>query len=108
MIRHLQKHQMQDPTNKRRIWKKFSVLIWKVMNSGERLVKKHSEFIGYDIELQVEKSSEKEVTDDEAEEAEAKKDGDDEPKVEEVDDKKEAKKTKKVKKSRDEDEDDED
>ena len=57
------------------------------------LIKKHSEFIGYDIELQVEKTNEKEVTDDEAEEA--KKD-DDEPKVEEVDEKKE-KKTKKVK-----------
>ena len=57
------------------------------------LIKKHSEFIGYDIELQIEKSKDKEVTDDEAEEE--KKD-DDEPKVEEVkDDKK--KKTKKVK-----------
>ena len=66
------------------------------------LVKKHSEFIGYDIELQVEKSSEKEVTDDEAEEEKKKDDAaakdDDEPKVEEVDDAKgKAKKTKKVK-----------
>lgn len=58
------------------------------------LVKKHSEFIGYDIELLVEKSTEKEVTDDEAEEEEKKED--DEPKVEDADDKKE-KKTKKVK-----------
>jgi molecular chaperone HtpG len=58
------------------------------------LVKKHSEFIGYDIELLVEKTTEKEVTDDEAEEAKA--EDDDEPKVEEVDEKKE-KKTKKVK-----------
>ena len=68
------------------------------------LVKKHSEFIGYDIELEVEKTNEKEVTDDEDEEEEEKKDetpkekeeGDDEPKVEEVKDEK-AKKTKKVK-----------
>jgi molecular chaperone HtpG len=58
------------------------------------LIKKHSEFIGYDIELQVEKTADKEVTDDEAEEA--KPADDDEPKVEEVDGKKE-KKTKKVK-----------
>lgn len=63
------------------------------------LVKKHSEFIGYDIELLIEKTSEKVVTDDEAEEEDAEKkegDDDDEPKVEEVDEKKE-KKTKKVK-----------
>jgi len=62
-------------------------------------VKKHSEFIGYDILLEVEKTNEKEVTDDEDEEEEKKeeeaKEGD-EPKVEEVDEKKE-KKTKKVK-----------
>lgn len=57
------------------------------------LVKKHSEFIGYDIELQIEKTTEKEVTDDDEEE---KKD-DDEPKVEEVKDEGAAKKTKKVK-----------
>jgi len=63
------------------------------------LVKKHSEFIGYDIELLIEKTAEKEVTDDEAEEeaeGEKKEDDEDEPKVEEVDEKKE-KKTKKVK-----------
>ena len=68
------------------------------------LVKKHSEFIGYDIELEVEKTNEKEVTDDEDEEEEKeeekkdeeKKEGDDEPKVEEVKEEK-VKKTKKVK-----------
>merc|ERR1712038_1767987 len=68
------------------------------------LVKKHSEFIGFPIELYVEKSKEKEVTDSEAEEEDAKKeegaDGD-EPKIEEVDEEKEKeekkKKTKKVK-----------
>merc|ERR1712187_818531 len=54
------------------------------------LVKKHYEFIGFPIELYVEKSKEKEVTDseDEEDEAEKKEDGDDEePKVEEVDEK---------------------
>jgi molecular chaperone HtpG len=67
------------------------------------LVKKHSEFIGFPIELYTEKSEEKEVTDSEDEEEEKKeedKDGD-EPKVEEVDEEKEKaekkKKTKKVK-----------
>lgn len=59
----------------------------------KELVKKHSEFIGYQIELLVEKSTEKEVTDDEAEEAKA---DEDEPKVEDADEQKD-KKTKKVK-----------
>merc|ERR1712224_1077156 len=52
------------------------------------LVKKHSEFIGFPIELYIEKSNEKEVTDSEDEEEEEKKDeaaDGDEPKVEEVD-----------------------
>merc|ERR1711907_699239 len=58
------------------------------------LVKKHSEFIGFPIELYVEKSKEKEVTD--SEEEEEKPEGDtDEPKIEEVEEEK--KKTKKVK-----------
>merc|ERR1712188_30303 len=62
------------------------------------LVKKHSEFIGFPIELYVEKSEEKEVTDSEDEEEEKKEeennDGEeDEPKIEEVD--KDAEKEKK-------------
>merc|ERR1712190_177168 len=68
------------------------------------LVKKHSEFIGFPIELYIEKSEEKEVTDSEDEEEkkdEEKKEGEeDEPKVEEVDEdaeKEKKKKTKKVK-----------
>merc|ERR1712149_88527 len=67
------------------------------------LVKKHSEFIGFPIELYVEKSKEKEVTDSEDEEEEKKEEGEgDEPKIEEVDEEKEKeeskkKKTKKVK-----------
>jgi len=74
------------------------------------LVKKHSEFIGFPIELYVEKSKEDEVTDSEAEEEkkedEEKKEGEeekegDEPKIEEVDEeaekKEKSKKTKKVK-----------
>merc|ERR1712045_488906 len=54
------------------------------------LVKKHSEFIGFPIELYVEKSKEKEVTDseDEEEKKEEEKEGD-EPKIEEVDEEKE-------------------
>jgi len=61
------------------------------------LIKKHSEFIGFPISLQIEKTTEKEVTDEEEEEAkEEKKDGDeDEPKVEEVDESKEKQKKKK-------------
>merc|ERR1719463_115112 len=66
------------------------------------LVKKHSEFIGFPIELYVEKSKEKEVTDSEEEEEEKKDEAEgDEPKIEEVDEEKEKeekkKKTKKVK-----------
>merc|ERR1712072_52538 len=62
------------------------------------LVKKHSEFIGFPIELWVEKTEEKEVTDDDDDEDD--EDGDDKPKVEEVEKdegKKKEKKTKKIK-----------
>merc|ERR1711977_402917 len=51
------------------------------------LVKKHSEFISYPISLWTEKTTEKEVSDDE----------DEEGKIEEIDDKPKEKKTKKVK-----------
>jgi molecular chaperone HtpG len=61
------------------------------------LIKKHSEFIGFPISLQVEKTTEKDVTDDEAEEKKEEKKDDDEPKVEEVDEKDKKKKTKKIK-----------
>merc|ERR1712072_609705 len=62
------------------------------------LVKKHSEFIGFPIEMWVEKTEEKEVTDDEDDEED--EDDDDAPKVEEVEKdegKKKEKKTKKIK-----------
>jgi len=61
------------------------------------LVHKHSEFIGFPIELYTEKTTEKEVTDDEDEDDED--EDEDKPKVEEVDedDAKKEKKTKKIK-----------
>jgi molecular chaperone HtpG len=58
------------------------------------LVKTHSEFIGFPIKLYTEKTTEKEVTDDEDEDED---EDDDKPKVEEVDED-EAKKEKKTKK----------
>ena len=64
------------------------------------LVKKHSEFISFPIELQVEKSNDKEVTDSDDDEEEKKKTEEEgeEPKVEEVkDDEPKKKKTKKIK-----------
>jgi len=59
------------------------------------LVKKHSEFIGFPIRLYVEKTTEKEVSDDEEEDEE---ENDDKPKVEEVDEEDESNKKKKTKK----------
>lgn len=61
-------------------------------------MKKHSEFIGFPIKLYTEKTTEKEVTDDE-DEAEEDEEGDDkEPKVEDVDEaESKEKKTKKIK-----------
>merc|ERR1712038_1473380 len=59
------------------------------------LIKKHSEFIGFPIKLYIEKTTEKEVTDDEDDEDDD--ENEDKPKVEEVDED-EAKKEKKTKK----------
>merc|ERR1712119_191594 len=57
------------------------------------LIKKHSEFISFPIELHVEKTTEKEISDDEDEEEEKKKEGEDnEIKEEKEEDKKEKKK----------------
>merc|ERR1719194_357433 len=62
------------------------------------LIKKHSEFIGFPIELYCEKSKEKEVTDSEDEEEEKKEEAEgDEPKIEEVDEEKEKEEQKKKK-----------
>lgn len=55
-------------------------------------MKKHSEFISFPISLQVEKTTEKEVSDDEDEEEEKKEED-----VEITEDKKKEKKTKKIK-----------
>merc|ERR1711968_212272 len=61
------------------------------------LVKKHSEFIGFPIKLYVEKTAEKEVTDDDDDDED--EGDDDKPKVEDVDEEetKKEKKTKKIK-----------
>merc|ERR1712060_550633 len=62
------------------------------------LVKKHSEFISYPISLWTEKTTEKEVSDDEAEEEDKKEGEEEEGKIEEIDESKpKEKKTKKIK-----------
>jgi len=62
------------------------------------LVKTHSEFIGFPIKLYTEKTTEKEVTDDDNDDKDDDDADDDKPKIEEVDDEEEAKKEKKTKK----------
>merc|ERR1719218_251678 len=73
------------------------------------LVKKHSEFIGFPIKLYVEKTNEKEVTDDEEDEEEPKVEeiDADEPKVEDVDEEKEKTKKTNEKEVTDDEEDEE-
>jgi molecular chaperone HtpG len=65
------------------------------------LVKKHSEFIGFPIELLVEKSTDKEVTESDDEDEKKKEEDsekkEDEPKIEEESEKKKDKKKKKIK-----------
>merc|ERR1711898_89731 len=63
----------------------------------KELVKKHSQFVNYPISLWIEKTTEKEVSDDEDEDEDEDED-DDKPKITEVDEEeKKEKKTKKVK-----------
>lgn len=65
------------------------------------IVKKHSQFIGYPIKLQVQKERDVEVSDDEDDEdenADEKDDGEDKPKIEEIDEDEEAEKKEKSKK----------
>ncbi|RBR11677.1 uncharacterized protein FIESC28_08904 [Fusarium coffeatum] len=72
----------------------------------KEVIKKHSEFISYPIYLHVEKETETEVPDEDAEEVTEEGDDDKKPKIEEVDDEEEEKKpkTKKVKETKIEEE----